>query len=58
MSLELKKKQLELRRVESARMELELKIEEKLDEIERLKKHIETQIEAEEKLKLELENIK
>lgn len=34
--LELKKKQLELARVKLAKQELELKIEEKLDEIKRL----------------------
>lgn len=54
MTLEMKKKVLELKRVETARMELELKIEERLDEIERLKKAIEIQIVTEEKLKKEI----
>lgn len=42
--LEKKRIVVELKRVESARMELELKIEERLDEIERLKEHIQIQI--------------
>lgn len=54
MTLEEKKKRLELRRVETARMELEFKIEEKMDEIDRLKKAIEIQTQTEEKLKKEL----
>ena len=41
--LEKKKKQLELARVSLAKQELELKIEERLDEIERLKVNIEVQ---------------
>ena len=57
-NLEQKKKQMELRRVEMARMELELKIEERLEEVERLKGHIQSQLEKEEQLKLELENLK
>lgn len=54
MSIERKKKELELRRVETARMELELKIEERLVEIERLKENIQIQLEKEEQLKEEL----
>ncbi len=54
MSLERKKKEMELRRVETARMELELKIDERLDEISRLKEHIKTQLEKEEQIKNEL----
>lgn len=54
MTLDMKKKVLELKRVETARMELELKIEERLEEIERLKKAIEIQAATEEKLKKEL----
>lgn len=54
MTLETKKKHLELKRVEMARMELELKIEERMDEIERLKVAIEVQKVTEEKLKKEL----
>lgn len=54
MTLEIKKKILDLKRVETARMELELKIEERLEEIERLKKAIEVQIATEDKLKTEL----
>jgi hypothetical protein len=41
--LELKKKQVELQRVKVAKMELELKVEEREDEIKRLKEHIKIQ---------------
>lgn len=54
MSLELKKKEMELRRVENARMELELKIDERLEEIERLREHIKIQLEKEEQIKKDL----
>ena len=54
MSLERKKKEMELRRVETARMELELKIDERLEEIERLRDHIKIQLEKEDQIKKEL----
>jgi hypothetical protein len=38
--LEIKKMQVELLRVKAAKAELELKIEERLEEIERIKEHI------------------
>jgi hypothetical protein len=57
MSLELKKKQLELKRVETARFDLELKIEERLDEIKRLEIAIQQQIETEQKLKIQLDEL-
>lgn len=38
-----KRKEFDLKRVETARMELELKIEESLENIERLKNHIKVQ---------------
>lgn len=50
MSLELKRQHLELIKVRAARAELEFKIEEKLDEIERIKAHIQTQLKREEEL--------
>lgn len=53
-SLELKKKKLELSRVQVARQELEFKIEERLDEISRLKDHIEIQIKKESELTKEI----
>ena len=56
MSLDKKKKVLELKRVETARMELEFKIEERLEEIERLKQAIEIQKQTEEKLTKEIAN--
>lgn len=56
--LELKRKELELGRVEQARAELEFKIEESLDQIERIKVQIEKQIQREQELKLEISSIK
>ena len=55
--LDKKRKQLEYSRVQLAKQELELKIEERLDEIERLKEHIKIQIKREEELKKELNNL-
>lgn len=57
MSLEKKKKEMELRRVETARMELELKIEERMDEIKRLQEHVQIQLEKEQQLKIEIQKI-
>lgn len=54
MSLDLKRKKLELMRVQTAKHELEFKIEERLEEIERLKAHIKVQQETEIKLIEEL----
>lgn len=54
MSLELKRKQLELSRVQLAREEQELKIEERMDEIRRLESAILIQKEKEEQLKAEI----
>lgn len=53
-SLDTKKKELELARVKVAQQELELKIEERLDEIDRLKVHIEVQKQTVERLTKEL----
>jgi hypothetical protein len=39
-SLDLKRKQVELLRVSSAKAELELRIQERLEEVERLQEHI------------------
>jgi hypothetical protein len=58
MSLELKKKQMELKRVTLAKEELELKIEEKLVEIGRLKDAIKTQENTEIKLEKEIFEMK
>lgn len=54
MSIEQKRKKLELSRVKLARQELELKIEERLDEVERLKQHIEIQLTKEKELEQEI----
>lgn len=56
--LDLKRKELELQRVTTAQMDLELKIEERLDEIERMKEHVEIQKAAAEKLKEEIKTLK
>lgn len=54
-SLELKKLKVELLRVSAAKAELELRIEERLDEIERIKEHIKIseakEVELKEKIK-------
>lgn len=57
MSLDLKKKKLELARVQVAKQELEFKIEERADEIQRLKEHIKVQEQTEEKLKQEISTL-
>lgn len=57
-NLEVKRKSLELMRVETARHELEFKIEERLDEIQRLKEHVIIQIEKEKSLKEEIIKLK
>jgi hypothetical protein len=54
MSLELKRKKLELSRVELARQEQELKIEERMDEVRRLESMIEIQVAKETDLKAEI----
>jgi len=54
MSIEVKKKKLELARIELGRQELEFKIEEKLEEIKRLEAHLEIQNTSVQKLKKEL----
>jgi hypothetical protein len=54
MSIELKRKKLELSRVELARQEQEFKIEERMEEIARIKTMIEIQKNKEEELKAEI----
>lgn len=54
MSLDLKRKKLELGRVRMARQELEFRIEERQEEIQRLQEHINTQKEKEQQLENEL----
>lgn len=53
-SLEIKKIQVELLRVSAAKAELELRIEERLDEINRLKEHIKISESKEKELKEKL----
>lgn len=54
MSLELKRKELELVKVAAARAEMEFKILEKQEEIERIKTNIQAQIKREAELKEEI----
>ena len=57
-NLELKRIEVELIRVAAARAELEFKIDERLDEIERIKEHIQAQVKREEELKLKIKEAK
>lgn len=57
MSLEQKKKQLEYARVKLAREELELKIEERIDEIKRLEAAIEIQVAKEVELLRDIDTL-
>jgi hypothetical protein len=57
MSIELKRKKLELARVSVARQEQEFKIEEKMEEIERLNSLIVIQKNKENDLKLEIKTL-
>lgn len=57
MSLERKKKELEIASVDLAKQQMELRIEEKLEEIKRLKENIEIQSKKTEELKKELESL-
>ena len=56
--LEQKKKELELMKVKCAKEEMLLRIEESLDQIERLKFNIENQDKRIEEIEIELESIK
>lgn len=58
MSIEKKKKELELLRVQAAKFELELKIEERKEEITRLETNIKIQQEAEQRIQNELNELK
>lgn len=57
MSLDKKKKQVELSRVRLAREEMEMKIAEREEEIQRLKSHIEIQRAREQELDKELKGM-
>jgi hypothetical protein len=56
--LDLKRKEVELIRVSAAKADLELRIHERLDEIERLKEHITVSEAAEKKLADEIAEMK
>lgn len=57
MNIDVKRKRLELSRVELARQEQEFKIEERMEEIARIKAAIEIQKKKEAELKAEIENL-
>lgn len=54
MTLERRRKEAELARVKAARLDLEVRVEERLEEIQRLREHIEVQIKKENELEQEL----
>lgn len=54
MNLDIKRKELEIVKVSAAKAELEFRILEKLDEVERIKQHIEIQEKREQELQAEL----
>jgi hypothetical protein len=56
--LEIKRKELELLRVETARRELEFKVEERIDEINRVKEQINIQLAKEEEIRREIKKMK
>ena len=58
MSLELKKKEMELKRVLFAKEEQQLRIDERLDEIERIQEQMNNQDEAAEKIRKEITALK
>lgn len=58
MSLELKKKEMEIKRVVLAKEEMQLRIEERLDEIERIKQQMVIQDQAVERITKEIETLK
>lgn len=57
-TLELKRKELDLIRLQSAKAEIEFNIEEKIADIERLEAHILLNKEKQEEIKQEIERIK
>lgn len=57
MSLEKKKKLLEQSRVRLAREEMELKISERMEEIEKLKEYIEIQLKKEQEIEEQLKSL-
>lgn len=57
MNLELEKKKLELRKVETAMYEMEYKILERMADIDRIKDNIENQKSTIDKLKEEISNL-
>jgi hypothetical protein len=58
MSLDIKRKEMELARVRVARQEMELRIMERQEEIDRLDKNIEIQNQSELKLTNEIKTLK
>lgn len=57
MSLEIKKTKLELLKVAAARAEMEYRIDERLEEIERIKENIKIQIDKEKELEQRIKSM-
>ena len=57
MSIEIKRKKLELARVQMAKSELEFKVEERIEEINKFKEHVKVQSEKEKELLEEIETL-
>ena len=58
MSLDLKRKEVELMRVRMAHQEMELRIAERMEEVERLNANIKIQLQSESKLLEEIAKLK
>lgn len=58
MSLDIKRKKLELARVQMAKMDMEFKIEERTEEIKKLHEHVKLQEIKESELILEIKSMK
>ncbi len=58
MSIDIKRKTLELERVKLGKLEMEFRIEERLQEVDRLRENIKIQEEALVKLQAEIQQIK
>lgn len=58
MSIEKMKKELELKKVEIAKEELELRIEERMEDVRRMQEHIKVQEQKAQELRDELKTIK
>ena len=58
MNIDLKRKNLELERIKLGKLEMEFRIEERMQEVERLRENIKIQEDALAKIKAEIQQIK